>query len=152
MNEIQNFPEDNAQEQAAAPTNTFNEDLIRKYPRSNRKVGIEVARYSILTRQGDKEAGQSTFISPHGVEFQGTKDYPEGTLLKIEVNIPDYWNRKQRFVEYQRVDRPDNFAILAKVVKTTDIGKRGKRKQIICETVNMDTADEQVLKTYLQEG
>jgi hypothetical protein len=86
------------------------------------------------------------------VEFHATRDYPEGTLLKVHITLPDYWQRKQRFVEYRRIDTPDTFKILCKVVRTEDIGKRGKKKLVIAQTVNMDEVDEQVLKSYLQEG
>lgn len=138
--------------QEVVQAKTFDEDLIRKYPHANRKVGIEVGRFSILQRSGETEAGQSMYISPHGIEFQGTRDYPEGTLLKIQVAIPNYWGRKQKVVEYGRIDAPATFPILAKVLKTADVGKRGKKKVVLCETVNMDESDERVLKAFLQEG
>lgn len=131
---------------------SFDEDLIRKYPRSNRKVTIEIAAYGLMHTQGAGEKGLSIHISPHGVEFQTAKAFPEGTLLKISVALPDYWQRKQRLVDYSRVDAPDQFRILAKVVKSQDVGKRGKKKVIIAQTVNMDEIDEQVLKHFLQEG
>lgn len=133
-------------------TASFNEDLIRKYPRANRKVSIHVSSYGLLFASDGAEKGTSIFISPHGVEFQTAKSFSEGTLLKISVTLPDYWQRKQRFVDYTRVDAPNEFRILAKVIKTQDVGKRGRKKIILAQTVNMDEIDEQVLKTFLQEG
>ena len=130
----------------------FDEDLIKKYPRSNRKVQVDVAPYGLAAPNPTDQKAQTVHISPYGLEFQATKDYPQGTLLKIHVSLPDYWNRKQRFVEYRRVDAPDTFKILAKVVRSEDLGKRGKRKLIVAQTVNMDEIDEQVLKSYLQDG
>ena len=32
------------------------------------------------------------------------------------------------------------------------MGKRGKKKLVLVQTVNIDEIDEQVLKTYLQDG
>ena len=136
----------------AASNAGFDEDLIKKYPRSNRKIAVDVMPYGLLSEPTDDHKAQTVHISPHGMEFQATKDYPAGTLLKIHVSLPDYWNRKQRFVEYRRVDTPDTFKILAKVVRVEDIGKRGKKKIIVVQTVNMDEIDEQVLKSYLQDG
>jgi hypothetical protein len=130
----------------------FDFNLIRKYPRSNRKVGLAIAPYSILSSEGNSDSTQSIHISPHGMEFQAQKDYPEGTLLKIQVALPDYWTRKQRFVDYQRIDTPGDFKVLAKVVKTEDLGKRGKKKLVTVQMVNMDEVDEQVLKSFLQDG
>lgn len=130
---------------------SFTEDLIKKYPRANRRLTLDIAEYSLRSEEGLKEA-QSVYISPYGLQFRTTEDYPEGTLLKVHVAIPDYWSRKQKYVDYGRVDVPDKCKILVKVVATEEIGKRGKRKMILCKTVNIDEVDEQVLKTFLQEG
>ncbi len=130
----------------------FDEDLIRKYPRANRKLSLFVARYGLRDSSGEEDNGQTQFISPHGIEFKTSDQFNEGTLVKIHVSLPNYWARKQRFVEYARVDTPDTFKILGKVVKTEDIGKRGKRKLVTVQTLIMDEVDEQVLKTFLQEG
>ena len=130
--------------------NNFDVDLIRKYPRSNRRLSLNVARYGI--RGKDEESGQTVHISPYGVQFRSADQFIEGDLLKIHINLPNYWERKQRFVDYGRVDSPRDFKILVKVVSSEDIGKRGKKKMVVCRTVNMDQVDEQVLKTFLQEG
>ena len=130
---------------------------IKTYPHAERRLSVEIGPYSLLlnpssTSGTPRQKGQTTFISPHGMEFQGTKDYPQGTLLKIAVSLPDFWNRKKKFVEYNRVDAPEDFKVLAKVIGSQDIGKRGKKKLILVETVNIDEVDEKVLKAFLQEG
>lgn len=130
----------------------FNEDLIKKYPKANKKITLDVMPYTITEKNNPDHKAQSLFISPYGLEFQATRDYPAGTLLKIHVSLPDYWHRKQKLVDYRRIDQPDTFKILAKVVRTEDVGKRGKKKLVVVQTVNMDEVDEKVLKTYLQEG
>jgi len=129
----------------------FDEDLIKKYPRSNRKVTLGVARYGLFSELEELKS-QSLHISPHGLEFQVPKAFEDGALLKINISLPDYWNRKRRFVDYARVDSPDTFKVLAKVVRSEDIGKRGKKKLVIAQVVNMDEVDEQVLKSFLQDG
>ena len=129
----------------------FNEDLVKKYPRSNRRLVVGVAKYGIATDEGEEEA-QTVHISPFGVQMRVSHEYEEGDLLKIFVNIPDYWDRKRRFVEYSRIDTPSTFKMLAKVVSTEEVGKRGKKKILLARTVNMDDVDEQVLKAFLQEG
>lgn len=130
----------------------FDEDLIKKYPRSNRKIALDVSPYGLAGFDPNDGKAQSVHISPHGIEFQASKDFAQGTLLKIHVALPDYWNRKQRFVEYRRVDTPETFKVLAKVVRTEDVGKRGKKKLVVVQVVNMDEVDEQVLKSFLQDG
>jgi hypothetical protein len=145
-------PTDKTVDAKAANDDDFDVESIKKYPRSNRKIAVDVAPYGLLNEDKLDLKAQTLFISPHGIQFQGTKDYAEGTLLKIHVTLPDYWTRKQKFVEYRRIDQPDTFKILAKVVKTEDVGKRGKKKLVLVQTVNMDEVDEQVLKSYLQDG
>lgn len=130
----------------------FDTSLIKKYPRSNRKVSINYGTYSLMTDEESMEITQSIHISPAGIEFQSTTNFQEGTLLRILVNIPDYWQRKRRFVEYRRIDQPDRFSILAKVVRSEDVGRRGKKKMVTVQTVSIDETDELVLKSYLQEG
>ena len=139
----------------SAPSNMidgFDEDLIKKYPRSNRKIAVDVSPYGLLNEDKIEAKATTLFISPHGIQFQGTREYPEGTLLKIHISLPDYWTRKQKFVEYRRIDKPDTFKVLCKVVKTEDVGKRGKKKLVLVQTVNMVEIDEQVLKSFLQDG
>lgn len=152
LNKIEDQQQPQAAPAAAANNDGFNEDLIKKYPRSNRKITLDVAPYGLVFSDPNDAKALSVHISPHGIEFQASKDYPQGTLLKIHVSLPDYWNRKQRFVDYRRVDTPDTFKILAKVVRTEDVGKRGKKKLVVVQTVNMDEVDEQVLKSFLQDG
>ncbi len=141
--------------QQSQKNKNFDSELVTKYPRSNRKVTLEVRPYGLTDEDRDscvEDKGQTVHISPYGIEFQGIREYPTGTLLKINVELPDYWARKQRFVDYSRVDNPGQFRVLAKVVKTEDVGKRGKKKRVLVQTVNIDEVDEKVLKSYLQEG
>ena len=131
---------------------SFDHDLVLKYPKANRRLSVEVSQYGLNLHADDRPSGTTTFISPHGLQFKSPENYPEGTLLKIHVTIPDYWERKRRFVDYNRIDVPQNFKLLAKVVYSEQLGKRGKKAMVLCRTVNMEEADEMVLKSYLQEG
>lgn len=130
----------------------FSAEEVRRYPRSNRKVSLTVSPYALDPGATPAAETQSSYISPQGIVFQAKEAYPEGTLLRIQVALPDFWSRKQKLVEYSRVDNPDRFRILAKVVRSEDVGKRGKKKEFLVQTVNMDETDEIVLKTFLQEG
>lgn len=130
----------------------FDTSLIKKYPRSNRKVSINYGTYNLMADEHTMDATQSIHISPAGIEFQSVKAFTEGTLLRILVNIPDYWQRKRKFVEYRRIDQPARFSILAKVVRSEDVGRRGKKKMVTVQTVSIDETDELVLKSFLQEG
>ncbi len=131
---------------------SFDIDLVKKYPRSNRRLNMDISPYTIGSDENALEAASTLHISPYGIEFRTSEHYEKGSLLKIHLAIPDYWNRKQRFVEYGRVDEPGRCKILVKVVASEDVGRRGKKRAVVCRTVNMDQVDEQVLKSFLQEG
>jgi hypothetical protein len=141
-----------ADNNAPGSSGKFDASLIKKYPRSSRKVGMKYGTYSISADDTSLESTQSLHISPHGIEFQTTVSYSPGTLLRIHLDIPDYWQRKLRFVQYRRIDQPARFPILAKVVSVEDVGRRGKKKIVTVQTVSIDETDELVLKSYLQEG
>lgn len=128
----------------------FSPDMVQNYPKSNRRLSLNVEKFGIA--EDDNLDGQTVHISPYGVQFRAGKHFNEGDLLKVHVNIPNYWNRKQKFVDYGRIDTPENFKILVKVVSSEDIGKRGKRKMVLARTVNMDEVDNEVLKSFLQDG
>ena len=129
----------------------FSPDLVQNYPKSNRRLSLNVEKFGISPDDHNQD-GQTVHISPYGVQFRSGKHFTEGEILKVHVNIPNYWSRKQKFVDYGRIDTPENFKILVKVVSSEDIGKRGKRKMVLARTVNMDEIDNEVLKSFLQDG
>ncbi len=128
----------------------FDEELVTKYPRSRQRLSMSIDNYKIELETPDEGTTQSVHISPYGLKFQTTEEFIDGDLLKIHVKLPNYWARKQNLVDYGRVDQPNTFKILAKVVHSENIGKRGKKKNVLVQTVNMDTVDEEVLKKYLK--
>lgn len=134
--------------------NVFDRDLIQKYPRSNRKLSVNVEKFGLSGFDSDEDQinSHTVHISPHGLEFRCSEGFNEGELLKIHVSIPDYWRRKQKFVDYGRIDNPGEFKILAKVLVSEDVAKRGKKKLVTAQTLIIDAVDEQVLKSYLKDG
>jgi hypothetical protein len=138
---------------ATAPSsNKFDPAQIKNYPRSNRKVAMRYGAYGLPSDDETLAATQSMHISPQGIEFCTTTAYAPGTLLRIHLDIPDYWQRKLRFVQYRRIDQPARFPILAKVISSEAVGRRGKKKMVTVQTVSIDETDELVLKNFLQEG
>ncbi|MDD9950336.1 MAG: hypothetical protein OXT67_02100 [Zetaproteobacteria bacterium] len=131
----------------------FDESLICDFPRANKKLNISVRQYNLTNEtQGAHKTSQCSKISPHGIEFHCPEDYELGTLLKIDVSLPDYWRLKKKYVDYSRIDSPDQFKILARVIKMESVGKRSRKKKIIAKTVNIDEVDEIVLRTFLKDG
>lgn len=129
--------------------NFFDEKLVKDYPESNRKVPLEISAYGIDKEENDK--CYSVHLSPYGVEFSSSSDYSQGTLLRINVFLPDFWQRKRKLVNYHRVETPEHFRILAKVVSSDAVSKKGKKRLILAQTANIDEIDAKVLSYYLQD-
>lgn len=128
----------------------FDPESVRSYPKSNKKISMLVHPYRLAQEKIPPEEGQTLFISPHGIEFHSPQEYPDGMLLKVHLELPDYWKRKQKFVEYNRIDVPSSLKMLVRVIKSEPAGK-GKKKTVLVQTVNMEEADETVLKLFLEE-
>lgn len=113
-------------------------------------IPLEISTYGIGMQETIKS--HTTHLAPYGVEFSSSSDYPLGTLLRINVFLPDFWQRKRKLVSYQRVDPPEHFRILAKVVKNDVTCKKSRKKLVLAQAVNMDEIDAQVLSSWLQEA
>lgn len=127
----------------------FDEKLVTEYPKSQRQIPLEVRPYSLDHQENIK--CDSIHLSPHGIEFRSPADYGCGTLLRINIELPNYWQRKRELVDYHRVEPPEFFRVLARVVKSADLNKETNSCTILAQTVNVDELDLQVLTDYLRE-
>ena len=125
---------------------SFDEKLLYSYPHSNQCMPVRVGHYSIKNQE--HVDGNTTHISPHGIEFVSEESYERGSLLRIDVVMPGYWQRKHQLVDYQRVDHPDSFAIFARVIRSEPSSSR-RSKKILAQTVNIDETDQEILVSYL---
>ena len=113
--------------------------LVKDYPESNRRIPLEISAYGIDNEENNK--CYSVHLSPHGIEFSSSSDYSQGTLLRINVFLPDFWQRKRKLVDYHRVETPEHFRILAKVISSDVVSRKGKKKLILAQTANIDEID-----------
>lgn len=137
-------------------TNNIDIGLVKELPQSNLKLAIEIDHYSLLNSETPEDLSKSykshtIYISPSEIKFLAPPKYSKGSILKILVKIPDYWPRKKNLVKYTRIDKPENFKILAKVIETEDTGKRKRKKAILAKVVNIDEIDEKILNSYINE-
>ena len=135
----------------------FQADLVRGYPSAEKKLDLDVRLYSLFddTAPGQENLATTTYISPHGVEFQSNLDLAEGSLIKVNIDIPDYWSMKTRFIQYTRVDQPSKMRVIAKVISSEEIVKKSRKKEkkrtFLAQILNIDEIDEKVLKLYLSD-
>lgn len=128
-------------------------EQIKDYPKASRKLELEVKPYSITsTPVSTEDRAVTTYVTPFGLEFQGPQSFTKGTLVKINLTIPDFWERKQQFVEYRRVDQPSDIKIIGRVIECEELSKRGKKRRTLVQTLSIDEVDEKVLTSFLKDS
>ena len=117
-----------------------------------KKVPIRFAEFRISNQGPKMLSGESHSLSPYGIQFAAPVPFPKSALMRVWIEMPDYWARKSRHVGYRHTDAPTYFQLLARVANCEETGKRGAKYQILCQTVNLDPIDELVLNDYLGLG
>ena len=88
-------------------------------------------------------------ISNQGILFNSTQPFVTGTLMRVWIEMPDYWARKARLVGYRHTEAPTYFQVLTRVIACEEACKRHTKFQLACHNVNLDPIDESVLNDYL---
>lgn len=117
-----------------------------------KKIPLRFCEFKISNTVTKMHASDALGISALGVLLQSPVAFGPGTLMRVWVEMPDYWARKSRHVGYRHTDAPTYFQILARVVNCEEAGKRGNKFQILCQNLNLDPVDELVLNDYLGVG
>lgn len=118
----------------------------------SKKIPIRYCEFKISNSSGKMLKADTQAIACEGVQFVAAMAVAVGTIMRVWIEIPDFWSRKARHVGYKHTDAPKWFQMLARVVSCEELNKRGNKFQLICESVNMDPADQAVLSEYLGLG
>jgi hypothetical protein len=114
-----------------------------------KKIPLKYAEYRISNCSNKMIATDSISISGQGILFGTSIAFPRGALMRVWIEMPDYWARKSRHVGYRHTEAPTFFQLLARVVNCEETGKRNVKFHLLCQTVNLDPVDELVLHDYL---
>ena len=134
--------------QAAAPTDNEvfpSESLFLV----NKKISIKFAEYRINNKTQKMVPVETVSISEKGILFPSPVAFPEGALMRVWVELPDYWARKSQHVGYQHTEAPTHFQILGRVLQSTLVNKKTGKNHILCENINIDRLDAVVLNDFL---
>ncbi len=125
----------------------------RAHVRYTKKIPLEYEEYNVYLSDDIGQVnfiGSSTInISTGGLLFNSIKPYKLGTLLKIKISIPSYWDRKSKLVKYGHVLKPKSMSILGRVTRVDSLSVKRKFRVAI-QTLNIDAVDEKVLNEFLQ--
>ena len=131
--------------------NTFDRKTLRSYAYARCRLPLEISPYSLKKR--DSLVGYSFFISPGGLEFSSVGSYKVGSLLRIGIHLPNYWQCKQEYVDYYHIDPPKSFDVFAKVISVDEIRSRScPQKVFLAQTLNIDNIDEKILVNFLAQN
>lgn len=134
----------------------FEDQKIKGYPQSKKKVTLKIKQFNIRTIASQKSKNtlktQSNHISPYGMTFHSSAEYNEGDILKIYVAIPNYWQKKLHFINYTRINTPKSFPVIGRVINKSMTNQRKNKNCFSVQTLSMDDTDEKVLRGYLEES
>lgn len=117
-----------------------------------KKIPIKYCEYKISNEAHKMLISESIAISSKGILFLSISELKKNNLLRIWVEIPNYWSRKSKIVEYKHTESPTYFQVLSRIISTEEILKRGTKFQILCEILSIDSIDENILTDYLSNS
>jgi hypothetical protein len=117
-----------------------------------KKIPLKYCEYKISNLPEKMLSAESIAISPKGVLFCSSFEFKKGALLRVWVEIPDYWSRKSRMVEYRHTEAPTYFQILCRMLSVEENIKKFLKFQILSEILSLDPVDEAVLEDYLHNS
>ncbi|MEY4066742.1 MAG: hypothetical protein RIR26_2950 [Pseudomonadota bacterium] len=115
----------------------------------SKKIPLRYCKFNITNTLAKMLQGETVTIAPDGATFFSSLSYEQGSLMRLLIEIPDYWARKSRHVEYRHTEAPSSFQVLSRVINCEDVGKRPNRYLITVQTVNIDPIDGRVLADYV---
>jgi hypothetical protein len=118
----------------------------------SKKIPLRYCKFNITNSVNKMLQGETLSVAPDGATFYSSLAYDSGCLMRLLVEVPDYWARKSRHVDYRHTEAPSSFQMLCRVVTCEDVGKRPNRYLITVQTVNIDPIDGKVLADYLGVG
>lgn len=118
----------------------------------SKKIPLRYCKFNITNTYNKMLQGETISVAPDGAMFYSSLSYEAGCLMRLYIELPDFWARKARHVDYRHTDAPSHFQMLCRVVTCEDVGKRPNRFMITVQTVNIDPVDGRVLADYLGVG
>lgn len=118
----------------------------------SKKIPLRYCKFNITNTYSKMLQGETISVAPDGAMFYSSLSYEPGCLMRLYIELPDFWARKSRHVEYRHTEAPSHFQMLCRVVNCEDVGKRPNRFMITVQTVNIDPIDGRVLADYLGVG
>lgn len=110
-------------------------------------VKMQVGSYKISNIKRDMKDAQCLGISSKGQFFLSSLNLTVGSLARIWIYIPNYWQKKSAHVPYSHTSAPEYFQMFSKVEHCVP-DQDGYR--IFCQTMNIHEIDEKILEDFIK--
>ncbi len=124
---------------------SYDQDERRRYPRLDKKASLQVQILS-YSPQPEQQISEYRDVGGGGMKFVSDRDYPEGTLLKIQAKVPGWGSFVGGFQSPQENESRSLVAV-AEVVRS--VPSNGKRYEIGVKFVNLYESDHRALVEYI---
>jgi hypothetical protein len=140
------FISDNAGRQQTPNSSEWENGLICS------EIPIKFCEYKISNTAAKMISSVTMSINTNALKFLSPFSLAYGSLFRVWVELPEYWARKSKLVHYRHTESPHFFQLLARQLKCDSNYGQGYPNEILCQIVNIDETDLQVLKSYLHSG
>ncbi len=113
-------------------------------------VPFRAAVYRISQLVGTFQEGLTAGLSRQGVTLDLREEVQPGMLLRVFLELPEYWARRARRVTYRHTQAPKGFQVLARVAEVA-CGSAAGTRRAVCEIVNIDSVDGEILAEFTSE-
>jgi len=115
-----------------------------------RTIAIKFCEFKISNSSKNMMPSETLFISKQGLLFKCLAPLKTNMLLRIKIELPDYWNRKSKHVGYCYTEAPKYFQILCRILDVEELFEPDPGYYILCENINLDQVDANILTDYLR--
>ncbi len=112
------------------------------------QIPMKFIEFKISNKISSMEQTQTAAISEKGIVFKSNNPVELFSLLRIFIEIPNYWEWKAQKVDYKHTDAPSHFQILARVI-SSEQDFISPQHELVCEILNIDSVDLSILNDYI---
>lgn len=113
------------------------------------EIPVKFSEYKVSNPENKMLVSKTKAISNEGILIESPFFYETGILMRIWVEIPNYWMMKSKKVHYKHTSAPKYFQILSRVTKCEEHNGDRFFFLLLCENLALDPVDESILSDYL---
>lgn len=125
-------------------------DFVVLYPNSFKSIVMIVKKISEAVTDKKNEKITTRYLSLKNIVFKYGSEYRKGDLLKVMLEIPNYWALKCRFVDYSVASVPNFMTCIVRVLGDFSCSLDCNKALTFVEIVGIDSVDQKIVKIFLE--